>query len=113
MKKKSFFTIYQIMRIYAIPIVKNRWAYYCQANVSNQSRLNKAVHWSSKKWEELGKAKPDTWKRKLYNRGSHFMNQLDYQEWFLKSVPAKEELTKPLKKVLFSYKKKKKTHVFS
>ncbi|KAI9259035.1 mitochondrial K+-H+ exchange-related-domain-containing protein [Sporodiniella umbellata] len=87
------------MRIYAIPIVKNRWAYYCHANITNPSRLNKAVQWSSKKWEELGKAKPESMKRKLYDRGSQFMNQLDYQEWFLKSVPHAQELVEPFKKV--------------
>ncbi|KAG1148500.1 hypothetical protein G6F37_002568 [Rhizopus arrhizus] len=93
------------MRIYAIPILKNRWAYYCHSTVSTTSKLTKAVNWSSKKWEQFGKADPTTWKRKLYNRGSHFMNQVDYQEWFLKSVPAKYELQEPLKNVLVNYPK--------
>ncbi|CEJ03775.1 hypothetical protein RMCBS344292_17752 [Rhizopus microsporus] len=91
------------MRLYAIPIVKNRWAYYCHSTIPVQSRLVKAVNWSSKKWEQLGKADPQTWKRKLYDRGSHVMNQLDYQEWFLKSVPAKNEIPEPIKSVAIHY----------
>lgn len=96
------------MRLYAIPIVKNRWAYYCHSTIPVQSRLVKAVNWSSKKWEQLGKADPQTWKRKLYDRGSHVMNQLDYQEWFLKSVPAKNEIPEPIKSVISCIDQKKK-----
>ncbi|KAF1801788.1 mitochondrial K+-H+ exchange-related-domain-containing protein [Mucor lusitanicus] len=88
------------MRLYAIPIVKNRWAYYCHSTIPSTSRLTKAVDWSSKKWELLDKAEPDSWKKKLYIRGSNVMNQLDYQEWFFKSVPGKEDIEKPLNQVL-------------
>lgn len=52
----------------------------------------RAVNWSSKKWESLGTAEPDTWKRKLHDRGNNLMDQLDYQEWFLKNVPSKEDI---------------------
>ncbi|KAL0096931.1 mitochondrial K+-H+ exchange-related-domain-containing protein [Phycomyces blakesleeanus] len=85
------------MRIFAIPILRNRWAYYCHSTLPSTSRLTKAVDWSSKKWEGLGEAKPDSWKRKLYDQGTGLMNQLDYQEWFLKSVPVKEHLEQPLR----------------
>ncbi|KAI7865264.1 mitochondrial K+-H+ exchange-related-domain-containing protein [Spinellus fusiger] len=84
------------MRIFVIPILRNRWAYYCHSTLPTTSRLTKAIDWSGNKWEQLGEAKPDTWKRKLYTRGTSIMNQLDYQEWFLKSVPIKEHLERPL-----------------
>lgn len=87
------------MRLYAIPIVKNRWAYYCHSTIPSTSHLTRAVDWSSKKWELLDKAEPDTWKKKLYVKGSSIMNQLDYQEWFFKSVPGKEDVERPLDKV--------------
>ncbi|KAI8335657.1 mitochondrial K+-H+ exchange-related-domain-containing protein [Choanephora cucurbitarum] len=87
------------MRLYAIPILKNRWAYYCHSTLPATSRLTKMVAWSNKKWEQLDKAEADSWKKKLYIRGSNIMNQLDYQEWFFKSVPSKEEIEKPLEKV--------------
>jgi hypothetical protein len=90
------------MRLYAIPIVKNRWAYYCHSTIPSTSRLTRAVDWSSKKWELLDKAEPDSWKKKLYVRGSSIMNQLDYQEWFFKSVPGKEDIERPLDKVSFT-----------
>ncbi|OBZ88098.1 Uncharacterized protein C23H3.12c [Choanephora cucurbitarum] len=87
------------MRLYAIPILKNRWAYYCHSTLPATSRLTRMVAWSNKKWEQLDKAETDSWKKKLYVRGSNIMNQLDYQEWFFKSVPSKEEVEKPLEKV--------------
>lgn len=87
------------MRIFAIPILRNRWAYYCHSTAPTTSQLTKAVDWSSKKWEQLGTADPSTWKRKLYDRGNHFMNQLDYQEWFLKNVPIQGEIQHPPEKV--------------
>ncbi|KAI9497445.1 mitochondrial K+-H+ exchange-related-domain-containing protein [Zychaea mexicana] len=80
------------MRVFAIPILRNKWAYYCQTTIPVNSRLTQAVDWSSKKWEQLGEAEPTTWKRKLYDRGNNLMNQLDYQEWFLKNVPTKEAI---------------------
>ncbi|KAI8385806.1 mitochondrial K+-H+ exchange-related-domain-containing protein [Blakeslea trispora] len=92
-----------IMRLYAIPIVKNRWAYYCHSTLPATSRLTRAVEWSSQKWEQLDKAEANSWKKKLYIRGSNFMNQLDYQEWFFKSVPSKEDIEKPLNKVLIHH----------
>ncbi|KAI8973384.1 mitochondrial K+-H+ exchange-related-domain-containing protein [Mycotypha africana] len=88
------------MRLYVIPILKDRWAYYCHSTLPTTSRLTKIVDWSSQKWENLDKAEPDSWKKKLYVKGTNVMNQLDYQEWFLKSIPAKEELQQPLNEVL-------------
>jgi hypothetical protein len=98
------------MRLYAIPIVKNRWAYYCHSTIPSTSRLTKTVDWASQKWELLDKAESTSWKKKLYIRGSNLMNQLDYQEWFFKSVPGKEDIERPLDKVSHwrSNKKKKK-----
>ncbi|KAI9320078.1 mitochondrial K+-H+ exchange-related-domain-containing protein [Dichotomocladium elegans] len=92
------------MRVFAVPILRNRWAYYCHSNIASASRLTQVVDWSSKKWDQLGAAEPDTWKRKLYDRGNYFMNQLDYQEWFLKNVPTKEDTKEdPLEKVHVFY----------
>ncbi|KAJ8659203.1 hypothetical protein O0I10_004917 [Lichtheimia ornata] len=91
------------MRIFAIPILRNRWAYYCHSTAPTTSQLTKVVDWSSKKWEQLGTADPTTWKRKLYDRGNHFMNQLDYQEWFLKNVPNKGEIQHPPEKAHVLY----------
>ncbi|KAI9266902.1 mitochondrial K+-H+ exchange-related-domain-containing protein [Phascolomyces articulosus] len=91
------------MRIFAIPILRNKWAYYCHSTIPTGSRLTKAVDWSSKKWEQLGEAEPDTLKRKLYDRGNNLMNQLDYQEWFLKNVPKKEDIEYSPEKVSVFY----------
>jgi hypothetical protein len=87
------------MRLFAIPILKDKWAYYCHSTLPSSSRLTQWVDWSSKKWDQFGEAQDDTWKRKLYNRGTNLMNQLDYQEWFFKSVPMKEDIDMPLNKV--------------
>ncbi|KAI7887597.1 mitochondrial K+-H+ exchange-related-domain-containing protein [Mucor mucedo] len=91
------------MRLYAIPIVKNRWAYYCHSTIPSISRLTKAVDWSSQKWDALGQAKADSWKKKLHDRGTNVMNQLDYQEWFFKSVPGKSEMEQALDKVIIHH----------
>ncbi|KAI9486319.1 MAG: mitochondrial K+-H+ exchange-related-domain-containing protein [Benjaminiella poitrasii] len=91
------------MRLYVIPIVKNRWVYYCHSTIPSTSRLTRAVDWASRKWDALDKAKQDSWKKKLHVRGTSIMNQLDYQEWFFKSVPSKEDIEKPLNKVHVQY----------
>ncbi|KAI8089100.1 mitochondrial K+-H+ exchange-related-domain-containing protein [Halteromyces radiatus] len=88
------------MRIFAIPIVKNRLVYYCHSTLPTTSRLTKLVHWSNKKWDELGNAKEDTWKKKLHDKGNDMMNRLDYQEWFLKGIPTKEHIEKLPGKVI-------------
>ncbi|KAI8878517.1 hypothetical protein K501DRAFT_258506 [Backusella circina FSU 941] len=91
------------MRLFAIPILKNKWAYYCHSTIPTTSRLTQVVDWSSKKWDQLGQAEQETWKRKLYDRGTNLMNQLDYEEWFFKSVPPKEDIEKPLNMVLIHH----------
>ncbi|KAG2227657.1 hypothetical protein INT45_004699 [Circinella minor] len=91
------------MRIFAIPIFRNKWAYYCHSTIPTNSRLTQAVDWSNKKWEQLGDAEPTTWKRKIYDRGNNLMNQIDYQEWFLKSIPRKEDIEYPPEKVSVLY----------
>lgn len=87
------------MQLFAIPIVKNRVAYYCHSTLPTTSRLTKLVNWSNKKWEELGDAKEDSWKKKLYGKGNDIMDRIDYQEWFLKGVPTKEHIEQPPSKV--------------
>ena len=91
------------MRVFAIPILRNKWAYYCHSTIPTNSRLTQAVDWSSKKWEQLGDAEPSSWKRKLYDRGNNLMNQVDYQEWFLKNIPRKEDIEYSPEKVILFY----------
>ncbi|KAF7728059.1 hypothetical protein EC973_006696 [Apophysomyces ossiformis] len=86
------------MRVFAVPILSNRWAYYCHSTIPTTSRLTKFVSWSNNKWDQLGTADPKSWKRKLFDHGNNLMNQLDYQEWFLKGVPTKEHLEQQLEK---------------
>ncbi|KAI8384531.1 mitochondrial K+-H+ exchange-related-domain-containing protein [Radiomyces spectabilis] len=91
------------MRIVAVPILRNRWAYYCHSSLPSTSRLTQFVDWSSKKWDQLGTADDGTWKKKLYVKGNHVVNQLDYQEWFLKGVPIREHLKEPVEKATIEY----------
>ncbi|KAI7900988.1 mitochondrial K+-H+ exchange-related-domain-containing protein [Cokeromyces recurvatus] len=91
------------MRLYVIPVLKNRWVYYCHSTTSSTSRLTQAVDWASRKWEALNNADHDSWKKKLYVRGTSLINQLEYQEWFFKSIPSKEDIEKPLNKVCVQY----------
>jgi hypothetical protein len=51
------------------------------------------------KWDNFGEADPSSWKGKLYKNGNNFMDRMDYQEWFLKGVPIKEDLESELTKV--------------
>ncbi|KAI8329928.1 mitochondrial K+-H+ exchange-related-domain-containing protein [Chlamydoabsidia padenii] len=87
------------MQLFAIPIVKNQIVYYCHSNLPVTSRLAKLVTWSNRKWEELGDAKEDSWKKKLYSKGNDMMDKIDYQEWFLKGVPTREHLDQTPSKV--------------
>ncbi|KAH8556201.1 mitochondrial K+-H+ exchange-related-domain-containing protein [Umbelopsis sp. PMI_123] len=87
------------MRILVVPILKNRWAYYCHSTLPSTSRLTQFVNWTGKKWENFGKAEPTSWKGKLFKAGNNFMDRMDYEEWFLKGVPIKEDLEHELTKV--------------
>lgn len=87
------------MRILVVPILKNRWAYYCHSTLPTTSRLTKVVDWTASKWDNFGEADPSSWKGKLFKNGNHFMDRMDYQEWFLKGVPIKEDLENELTKV--------------
>jgi hypothetical protein len=88
-----------VMRILVVPILKNRWAYYCHSTLPTTSRLTKVVDWTVSKWDNFGEADPSSWKGKLYKNGNNFMDRMDYQEWFLKGVPIKEDLESELTKV--------------
>lgn len=89
------------MRILVVPILKNRWAYYCHSTLPSTSKLTRLVNWTSSKWENIGDADPSSWKGKLFKTGNNFMDRMDYQEWFLKGVPIKEDLEHELTKVRF------------
>jgi hypothetical protein len=84
---------------FSLPILKNRWAYYCHSTLPTTSRLTKVVDWTVSKWDNFGEADPSSWKGKLYKNGNNFMDRMDYQEWFLKGVPIKEDLESELTKV--------------
>ncbi|KAG2182548.1 hypothetical protein INT43_007479 [Umbelopsis isabellina] len=91
------------MRILVVPILKNRWAYYCHSTLPTTSKLTKVVDWTASKWDKFGDADPSSWKGKLFKNGNHFMDRMDYQEWFLKGVPIKEDLENELTKVPVRY----------
>lgn len=87
------------MRILVVPILKNRWAYYCHSTLPTTSRLTKFVNWTGSKWDKFGEADPTSWKGRLFKTGNNFMDRMDYEEWFLKGVPIKEDLEHELTKV--------------
>ncbi|KAI8977905.1 mitochondrial K+-H+ exchange-related-domain-containing protein [Pilobolus umbonatus] len=91
------------MRLFAIPVTRNKWAYYCHSSTPPTTRLAKMVDWSSTKWDKLGEADATSWKMKLYKKGNSIMDQIDYQEWFLKSVPVKEDLKESTEKKIHVY----------
>lgn len=87
------------MRILVVPILKNRWAYYCHSTLPTTSRLTQFVNWTGSKWDKFGEADPTSWKGRLFKTGNNFMDRMDYEEWFLKGVPIKEDLEHELTKV--------------
>ncbi|KAI8071251.1 mitochondrial K+-H+ exchange-related-domain-containing protein [Gongronella butleri] len=86
------------MKFLAVPIVKNRLAFYCHSTSPTVSRITQLVDWSNKKWSELGQAKPETWKKRLYDKGDDILKRQDYREVFLKEIPTKEHLASPIEK---------------
>ncbi|KAF9201836.1 hypothetical protein BGZ49_007955 [Haplosporangium sp. Z 27] len=83
------------MRIFLIPISRNAKLLHCHSTQQPNatSYINRATNWAGKKWEGLGKAKPDSMKIKLYGAGTKMLEKLEYQENFLKEIPAKEDVT--------------------
>ncbi|KAF9105707.1 hypothetical protein BGX27_009491 [Mortierella sp. AM989] len=83
------------MRIFLIPVSRNAKLLHCHSTLptNSASYINRATNWAGKKWEELGTAKPDTMKIKLYVAGTKMLQKLEHKEIFLKEVPPKGDVT--------------------
>ncbi|CAG8701327.1 4835_t:CDS:2, partial [Racocetra fulgida] len=56
--------------------------------------LSKITDFAAKKWDQLYHAEKTSWKGKLYITGQQLLDRIDHQEYFLKSIPLKEEVEK-------------------
>ncbi|CAG8462140.1 2039_t:CDS:2 [Ambispora leptoticha] len=79
------------MKLYVIPLLRARYTYYCHATPKKQTYLSKATNFAASKWDELSHAERTSWKGRLYLTGQKLLDQMDYQEYFLKGVPLLEE----------------------
>ncbi|CAG8460473.1 3161_t:CDS:2 [Ambispora gerdemannii] len=79
------------MKLYVIPLLRTRYAYYCHAPPKKQTYLLKATTFAASKWEALSHAEKTSWKGRLYIAGQKLLDRMDYQEYFLKGVPLREE----------------------
>ncbi|CAG8565791.1 8540_t:CDS:2 [Diversispora eburnea] len=80
------------MKLFALPIIRSKVAYYCYSIPNKQTRLSKATRYATKKWDNLSQAESSSWKYKIYVNGQKLLDRMDHQEYFLKGVPLKEEL---------------------
>lgn len=81
-----------------IPKSVHPFCFYCKIDdaklIMEQQRLEKEsrVHrWSSKMaqmWHKWGQADQKTWKHRTWAFGMRVLNQISWEEWFLKSIPA-------------------------
>nr|CAG8519178.1 6012_t:CDS:2 [Entrophospora candida] len=53
--------------------------------------LSKASDLAARKWKELSYAEKKSIKGRVYNAGQKLLDRMDYQEYFLKSIPIREE----------------------
>jgi hypothetical protein len=83
------------MRIFLIPLSRTTKTFHCHSTLqpSSTSYLNRATSFAGKKWEQLGQAKPETFKHRLYGAGTKMLEKIEHEETFLKAVPAKEDVT--------------------
>ena len=79
------------MRIFAIPIIKNQTTYYCHRKPKISTVLTKITNYATKKWDELSNADKQSLKGKIYVGGQKLLDRMDYQEYFLKGIPMREE----------------------
>ncbi|GES90466.1 mitochondrial K+-H+ exchange-related-domain-containing protein [Rhizophagus clarus] len=79
------------MRIFAIPILKNKTTYYCHHKPKVTTFLTKMTNYAARKWEELSYADKQSLKGRIYVGGQNLLDKIDYQEYFLKGVPMREE----------------------
>jgi hypothetical protein len=79
------------MRIFAIPIIKNKTTYYCYHKPKVTTLLTKMTNYATRKWEELSTADKQSIKGRIYVGGQKLLDKMDYQEYFLKGVPMREE----------------------
>ncbi|CAG8727782.1 17989_t:CDS:2 [Cetraspora pellucida] len=84
------------MRIFAIPILRNHFTYFCHGKPKRGTYLSKITDFAAKKWDQLYHAEKTSWKGKLYTTGQRLLDKIDHQEYFLKSIPLKEEVEKNL-----------------
>ncbi|CAG8747210.1 1993_t:CDS:2 [Racocetra persica] len=82
------------MRIFAIPVLRNHFAYFCHGKPKRGTYLSKITDFAAKKWDQLYHAEKTSWKGKLYITGQQLLDRIDHQEYFLKSIPLKEEVEK-------------------
>ena len=79
------------MRLLLLPISTRRTLIYCEPPshsipVSEQTRLDKAVNWSSRTWASWEKA-PSGWKKTTTTWGNKMLRGIPFEEWGLKSIP--------------------------
>ncbi|CAG8443633.1 2574_t:CDS:2 [Dentiscutata erythropus] len=82
------------MKIFAIPILRNQFAYFCHGKPKKGTYLSKITDLATKKWDQLCHAERSSWKGRLYITGQQLLDKIDHQEYFLKSIPLKEEVVK-------------------
>ncbi|CAG8630334.1 2_t:CDS:2 [Funneliformis mosseae] len=79
------------MKIFAIPIIKNRTTYYCHHKSKKATTLTKLTNYATKKWDALSNVDKKSLKGRIYITGQRLLDKMDYQEYFLKGVPMREE----------------------
>nr|CAG8470757.1 11818_t:CDS:2 [Entrophospora candida] len=80
------------MKFFVIPLFKNQLTYYCLSNFDKPpTYLSKASDLAARKWKELSYAEKKSIKGRVYNAGQKLLDRMDYQEYFLKSIPIREE----------------------
>ncbi|KAF0396200.1 mitochondrial hydrogen/potassium transport system protein [Gigaspora margarita] len=87
------------MKIFAIPILRNHFTYYtfyCHGKPKVAPYLSKITDLATKKWDQLYHADKNSWKGKLYSTGLQLLDKIDHQEYFLKSIPLKEDEEKDI-----------------
>ncbi|KAG9292426.1 hypothetical protein G9A89_015296 [Geosiphon pyriformis] len=91
------------MKIYVIPILRTKFTYYCHATPSHETYLSRASKFASSKWESFGQSEKTSWKGRIFVAGQRLLDRIDYQEYFLKGIPLREEWSSPRNQVPILY----------